>query len=419
MTSVLYASNSLRCQENTPLSIGLEKREALRQAIERISTSLQPRLRQFEDQGEYCVIRNLIGTVELRDGSLVEVIPKTAPGGDWVRAVLSLIVDDRVEITGERLGGLSASREDLAAALARLYADRLERGLRRDGPLLLMQRIRRSSTTFAGKLDVSSWLRDAWKRPVPFPVETSQLQADNDFSRAMAVAAEILARASRDHGVASRLRAAAGMLRPGAAAVVSLPAGIERRVLPSQWAVYHSAWSIAVSVLRRRSPFGADGSNRGVTIAIEPWPLLEELLRRSLKSAAFEAAKDGRVVFMRPEERITLLQNSSGTATASTKPDGQLIEGGQALATFDAKYRDRSVDRRPTEGELYQALAEARAAGAQIAVLAYPDGLPTEESRVQVPGGAPERLLTIGLDLFGYRHGYESLRGREIWELIR
>lgn len=419
MSSVLHASRVLRCQENTPLSIDLEKREALRQAIERLSASIQPRLRQFEDQGECCVIRNLIGTVELRDGSLVEVIPKTAPGGDWVRAVLSLLVGNRVEIAGERLGGLSAPREDLAAALARLYADRLERGLRREGPLLLMQRTRRRSTTFAGKLQVSSWLRDAWKRPVPFPIESSQLQADNEFSRAMAIAAEILARVSRDHGVASRLRAAARMLRPGAAAVVSLPAGIERRVLPSQWAVYHSAWSIAVAVLSRRSPFSADGSNRGVTIAIEPWPLLEELLRRSLRAAAFESAKDGRVVFMRPEERVTLLRDAAGSSTASTKPDGQLIEAGRTLATFDAKYRDRSNDGKPTEGELYQALAEARATGARIAVLAYPDSLPPEESRVQMPGGSPERLLTIGLDLFGYRHGYESLRGREIWELVR
>ena len=130
-----------------------------------LSNSLRPRLRQFEEQGEYCIIRNLIGTIAFRDGRLVEVVPKTRPGGDWIRAVLSLLVESRVDISGERAGGLSAPREDLAIALARLYADQLERALRRDGPLLLMQRTQRRSTTFAGKLDVTSWLRDAWKKP--------------------------------------------------------------------------------------------------------------------------------------------------------------------------------------------------------------------------------------------------------------
>lgn len=419
MSTISNAPQILRYQENEQLFLDTEKREALRQAINSLSSSLRPRLRQFEEQGEYCIIRNLIGTIAFRDGRVVEVVPKTRPGGDWIRAVLSLLVESRVDISGERTGGMSAPREDLAVALARLYTDRIERALRRDGPLLLMQRTHRSSTTFAGKLDVTSWLRDAWKKPVPFPVETSQLQADNDFSCAMAITAEILARVSKDHGIASRLRAAARLLRPGAPAAVALPAGVEHRILPSQWAVYRPAWAIAVAVLGRRSPFSAEGSHRGVTIAIEPWPLLEELLRRSLKAAAFEAAKDGRVVVPKPEEAVPLLRDASGIPTANVKPDGQLIEAGRTLATFDAKYRDRSGDSRPTEGELYQALAEARATGAPLAVLAYPDSRPPEESNIQISGGRPERLLTIGLDLFAYRSGYESAHGRAIWELVR
>jgi hypothetical protein len=282
-----------------------------------------------------------------------------------------------------------------------------------------MQRNTRLSTTFSGKLVVSSWLRNAWIHPVPFPLETSHLETDNDFSRALASAAEMLARVSKDHGVASRLRAAARMLRPGSPAAVTLAAGIERRVLPSQWAAYRPAWSIAVAVLTRRSPLHPEGVQRGVTIAIEPWPLLEELLRRSLKAATFEAAKDGRAVVAKPEQKIALLHDAVGTTRASVKPDGQLVESGRTIATFDAKYRDRSGDGMPTEDELYQALAEARAAGAPVAVLAYPDSRPPLECTVQLPGNCPGRLLTIGLDLFAYRSGYETDHGRAIWELLR
>lgn len=169
MSAISNTSQIPRYQENEQLFLDAEKREALRKAINSLSSSLRPRLRQFEEQGEYCIIRNLIGTIAFRDGRVVEVVPKTRPGGDWIRAVLSLLVESRVDISGERTGGLSAPREDLAIALARLYTDRLERALRRDGPFLLMQRTHRSSTTFAGKLDVTSWLRDAWEKSRAIP----------------------------------------------------------------------------------------------------------------------------------------------------------------------------------------------------------------------------------------------------------
>lgn len=419
MNSVGSGSRIARYRENEPLVLEGARRTALRSAIDALKRSLQPHLPQFEERGDYCVIRNLIGTVALPDGTLVEVVPKTRPGGDWVRAVLSLLVANRIEATGDRVAGLSAPREDLAAALARLYADRLERALRRDGPLLLMRRYCHASTTLKGRLDVTRWLRDAWKRPVPFPVEISQLSADNDFSRALAIVASILASAARDHTIAARLRAAARALRPGSPAVAALPTGIERRTLPSQWAVYSPAWSIAVAVLARRSPLHPEGMQRGIAVAIEPWPLMEELLKRSLEAAALVAMKCGRIVIAKHQGDIALLRNDCGAVTANVTPDGRLIEGERTLATIDAKYRDRSSGARPTDDECYQALAQARAADAPVAVLAYPDDRPPVERFVQPPGTCPERLLTVGLDLFAYRWGSERTHGRTLWELIR
>ena len=69
--------------------------------------------------------------------------------------------------------------------------------------------------------------------------------------------------------------------------------------------------------------------------------------------------------------------------------------------------------------ELLDRLDQMTAPGAPLAVLAYPDSRPPEQSNIQLSGGLPERLLTIGLDLFAYRSGYESGHGRAIWELVR
>ncbi|HET6940568.1 MAG TPA: hypothetical protein VFH89_00250 [Sphingomicrobium sp.] len=366
-------------------------------------------------------ITNLIGMVELSTGTVLHVRPKTQPGDDWIRSVLALLVGaDPVDAAGERAAGLSQARPDLFEALAAIYAARLERALHRDGPILVMQRERRMSATLAGKLDVTAWSRRFLSHPTQFPIESNRLAADNDYSRALAFVADRFAIGARSLVTKARLARAAGLLRPGVAVPHSAPAGAELRRLPPQWAVYSPAWSIACAVLARRSLLGSERSHAGISIAIEPWPLLERLLVRSIKSGAAQAQRIGLAVAATGHRELRLL-SSFGPGPhghRSAEPDGMLFENGLALATFEAKYRDYDPDEGPLRHEIFQALSAARAAGAHTAVLVYPGSFPTARWMVDQSGPNPARLFAVGLEMFSYVPGGEMRRGEDLMELV-
>lgn len=409
------------CVEGTPVTLAPPDRDLLRSAARRLQRELKLRLPAIAEDDRGLRVTNLIGAVDLAVGTTLHIQPKTRPGDDWIKSVLSLLVgEDTVDAAGERAAGLATARPDLFEALAALYATRLERALHRDGPILVMQREQRLSSTLSGKLDVTRWSRRFLSNPTHFPIETNRLTADNDYGRALAFVAQRFAEGTRALVTKARLVRAAGLLRPGLPVPQAPPAGVELRRLPSQWTVYAPAWGVACAMLARRSLLGVEGSHVGVSIAIEPWPLLERLLVRSLASAATQAQIIGRSVTSNGHRDLRLLVVSGGGAQRHhfAQPDGMLFEDGVPVATFEAKYRDYEPAIGPLRHEVYQALAAARAAAAPVAVLVYPGSFPTAEWSVDQPDVSPRRLLAVGLEMFSYAKGGETRRGEALLECL-
>lgn len=395
----------------------------LRIAGLRLRRHLRPRLGGINEHDGRFVVRGIVGSVDLGAGLVLNVVPKTEHGEDWIHAVLDLLVgSDRIDAAGERAAGLSPNRRSLLDVLASHYAARLERALRRDGPILLLEQQYTTVPYLKGKLDVSQWVRRATSSPNRFPVSFDLLTPDHDISRALALVARMLAGAARSPETRGRLLTAVRGLRPGAAEQVAVSQAVVTRRLPPQWAIYEPAWSIARAVLMQRSLFGATGSHQGISVAIEAWPLLERLLDRTLASAVRQAYATGEELAAPPRLRTILLDEPEGSALEAqyVEPDGRLERDGATIAIFDAKYKRRTGAREwPSRTDIHQAVVTAAACGSPLAVLVYPEDFPAAWWRVRGAGGHPVRLAAIGLGLFGYRAGAgDEARGSRVLEII-
>lgn len=417
----------LTCVEGEAFVVDAPTRHRLNLSITRLQRELRFRSWPLADSpGGKIVINGIVGTIAIGDGRNLEVTPKTNPGDTWIASVLSLLVGaDRIDAAGERKAGLVSERKSLRAVMAAIYASRLEEALRREGPLLLLVRQRRLSSSLRGKLNASLWLRHSLRRPHLFPTESSALTANNDFSQGLAFVAELLARETPNHGVKSRLFALQKALLPGRSCLTHAPNGVELRSLPIQWAAYDPAWSIARTILLKKSLLGPAGGHQGISIAIEMWPLLERLLCRSLRAATRVAQRApsihvGLSVPPRPYSKV-LLSAMSGSFedSRSVEPDGILAMGGNVRATFDAKYKKRNIGSWPSREDIYQVVTTAAAYNSPLAVLVYPDKFDAVWWSVNGMKGAPAKLAALGLGLFSFRPGSgDSERGREILRML-
>lgn len=379
----------------------------IRRAAQRLNKQLAPRLPLLVEDGPRVAFQNLIGTVRLNDTMLVEVAPKVDAGEDWVRATLDLLdPGDPIDVAGDRLAGLAPRHRNLLDALAASYAQRLGRAMRRDGPLLVLERRSEELPVLRGKLRATAYLRSAPVRPHRFPVTFDSLSADNDFTKAMAVVAGVLQRATTSSATASALAELRVGLRPGSPEFAAINPAVVSRPLPAQWSVYRPAWSIAIAILSNSSLLRSTGLHRGVEVAIEAWPLLEHLLERGLQAAQHEAAAKGRTVSIIPKQLQPLLTNPGHPASPrGVEPDGQLAEAGVTIATFEAKYSPGPLARGwPPRSHIFQALSTAAACDSPLAVLVYPRSF--APIWWDVAGlGRPSHLAAIGLGLFSYRRG--------------
>jgi len=411
------------CVEGEPFTVEPALQSAVRSAARRLKTQLLPTLpRILTQDGDQFTFSGIIGTVSVSANVLFEIVPKTEPGDDWIHAVLDLLVGtERIDAAGERAAGLSNQRRSLLEVLAAIYASRLQRALRRDGPILLIERHHADLAYLKGKLQVTPWVRRAAWQPHRLPVAFDRLTADHDFSRALATVARLLAGVSRSAETRSVLLEASRGLRPGFAEDVPPARSVLGRPLPPQWSIYHPAWSIAVAVLAQRALLGRVGQYQGVSIAIEAWPLLERLLQRSLAAAVSRANGNGRQLTAPGKHTTALLEPLDTLAgpARSVEPDGRLMEARQTVATFEAKYKRRG-DSWPPREDIFQALATAAACGSPLAVLVYPDEFPTCRWRVRGFRGRPQELAAVGLGLFTYRSGGgDEERGARILDLMR
>jgi McrBC 5-methylcytosine restriction system component len=405
--------------EGVPFRLQGSQPDLLRRSIAELEQRLKPGFRVLEERADELVVRGVVGTIRLGPNTFLDVAPKTVPGDDWIASVLALLgVSDPIQVAGDRRSGLAAHR-NLYDVLASLYAERLLRALRREGPLLLMERRDATKPVLKGRLNVSAWTRKASWRPHVFPVSFQELTSDNDFSRALAHVATLLARSTTAPRTRGMLLDCARNLRPGAPEAFTVRPQAALRSLPSQWAAYQPAWDIAVAVLSQRSLLGTVGHRYGVSLAIEAWPLLERLLEQALRAAVSLAEQRGQKL-RAPGGRRTKLLAGVNTRGRSVVPDGRLIDQAEHhLATFEAKYARSDSETWPPREHYFQALATAAACGSDLAVLVYPAAFEPVWWSTDSFNGKPRHLVAIGLGLFDYRRGVGDVeRGRALLNLL-
>lgn len=398
-------------------------------ALERLERELQPTLKFAGGTSSRPRADNLIGTVGLPDGSVVDVTPKISTDERWIASTISLLEDDRLEASSSR-DVHPGTDHDLGSALARVYLRRLTEALSREGPLVTIHPQHASSALLRGRLEVSQWLRSAALNPHRFPQVLSVMDADNTHTAAMATVASRLADATRSPRVASGLRQAALALRPGLPQHLTFDPTRPLADLPPQWRGYAPAWSIAASVLRRTPILGWQGAGSGVEIAVEPWPLLERLLERALDNAARVSSGTERpLVHLKKRKHRLLTPIGAPPAgplgvlhgAAGFTPDGVLAlaaDHRKVVATFEAKYvRPRGL--RTISSHIYQAIVAAAGSGAQVAVLAYPECSEAVRWKVSGFGGRPAHVIAVGLGMYEYERGAGDVaRGELLLDLV-
>ena len=412
---------TIAVDEGIAFTIDGDLRVPLRDACRRIQLQLGTSFTVLQEAAGMFTIRGVVGTIAVRAGVVLDVTPKVAAEDNWIAAVLDLLLPpDPIDVAGDRRAGLARHR-NLLDVLAGIYAERLGRALRRDGPILVMERRQATMPVLKGKLRITDWARRAAWEPHRFPVAFQELTVDNDYSRALARVATLLAQGTTNPRTRGTLLDGARALRPGAPEVAHVGTHLALRRLPAQWAAYEPAWDITVSVLSRRSLLGSVGARHGVSIAIEAWPLLERLLERAL-TAAVRAARDSPRMLTAPTKTGTaLLRPARGHAVPGRRviPDGRLAENGQHVATLEAKYARLNLADGPPREHVFQALSTAAACNSPLAVLVYPDRLEAAWWEVQGFHGHPAYLAVIGLGLFSYRRGAGDVdRGQRLLDLL-
>ncbi|MGD8215785.1 5-methylcytosine restriction system specificity protein McrC [Aestuariimicrobium sp. Y1814] len=385
----------------------------IRARLAELAVELRPR-RKFVAPGSDLVIRNLVGTVQVNRDLVLDIAPDVSEGVDWAGALVDLLSPPtRIGFGGENRESERRPVRVLPDAFAELYLRQLDGALRKDGPLTLIQSQYASVPSLAGRLDVTRWVTQRTLKPADFPQHRSALTVDNPFTAMLAAVAQLLASSTSDPRVASALHGASGRLRPGLAPHVALDPSAALRELPPQWRAYGPAWATARSVVRRVAPLRRHGHLEGLGVALEPWPLLETLLERSLKAVGEVAARQGHAGLSGLGHTGTYpLRTPTGDTAPGTErfhvkgdvdPDGLLRRGSDVVATFEAKYTTPTTERIRTHA--FQALTTAAALRSPIAVLVYPTNF--EPIIWELTGFTthPQRLIAVGLDMYRYRSG--------------
>ncbi len=417
----------LECVEGEPLDVDPVTAELLRRRLAELQTEMRPRLPFLSATAGKTTVTNLVGTVQISADLVIDIRPKTAPGQDWARSLIDLIETEPISLGGETRDAEWTGRTVLPDAFARIYAAQLTAATRREGPLTLLVTKSESRSVLAGRLNVSRWVTSRITKPHRFPQTRTVLSADNRYTRAMAWVAEALASRTLDPRLRRRLLSAARDLRPGYPEHTFVEPGVALSDIPSQWRTYSPAWATAQAVLRQISPLHRSGQLHGLGLAVEPWPLLERLLTRSLQSAAHQARETG-LSMCSPSKQISApLVNPIYGETVSrlsrihvkrrVKPDGVLFSDDSVVATLEAKYSyPQSAD--DIRGHMFQALTTAGALDSPLSILVYPELSEPMVWDVEGFGGRPAKLIALGLDMYGYKLGGDRLRGAELLKLV-
>lgn len=404
-----------------PVSLTQRDADEVRAAVDGLKNVLRPRLSQLDaGPGGLTTVKNLLGSVRLPSGGTLQIQPRQTARERWTESVAQLLDGDtRIAVSGSQRSSHSPNRNDLVTAVALEYSNRLAAALHRTGPIEAYRRERLLSHRLNGHLRTSRWLRTTWLKPAIFPIERDSYTTSNDFSQGLAKVAAILAVSARNATVTARLRNLERQLLPGEPPPMIVNPAIASRRMPIQWSAYQPAWDIAAAVLRNTSVVGDPGTVNGLEVAVEPWPLLETLLVRTLRAFGHLS---GEYEFV-PKRKYPVLthQDPAGAGHAiharSVEPDGLLLRNSQPLISFEAKYTTSTSP--PERDHVFQALTTAAALGASLAVLVYPGDEQAMIYDVCGFSGVPRHLATIGLSMFAYtRSTGDIVRARQIAALL-
>lgn len=409
------------------LGLSVEEGQLIRARLGELAAELKP-TRTFLAPGSDLIVRNLVGTVQVNRDLVLDVAPNVAAEVNWTGALVDLLSPPtRVTFGGDNRESDPHPVRVLPDAFAELYLRQLDRAVRREGPLSLILSHYTSTPSLAGRLDVTRWVSQRTLKPANFPQHRSILTVDNPYTALLAAVAELLASSTSNPRIASALRGTAGRLRPGLAPHVALDPSAALRELPPQWRSYGPAWATARSVVRRVAPLRRHGHLEGLGVALEPWPLLETLLQRSLVALGDVAAQHGQHGLSGHGHTGSYpLRTPAGVAAPGTAgfhvkggvdPDGLVKRGDDVVATFEAKYTTPTTERIRTHG--FQALTTAAAIRAPIAVLVYPTDFEAVSWNLTGFTTHPGRLVAVGLDMYSFRRGSgEELRAERIYRAI-
>lgn len=404
--------------ENTPFRVDDSERARLQALSRRLKRDLG--FLPVEAQGREATAVGVVGSLSLGPATSIEVRPKLETEADWLTAVVELM-ERRIGLGAESRVSPTSPRH-LRDVLADLFAVRLSQALAHDGPIAVLERRDETRTMLRGRLHVGRWVRHAATTPQRFPVSFDALTTDNAYSRALSFVARQLASSCSDRRVRATLLRSARLLRPGAPEVAALDPGIHRRSLPPQYGAYRPAWALAVAILSGRTLVGSKGRRYGFSVVVPTWPLLETLLRRTLRASAEIATSEGEVLSALPKGRVDFLlpRDPPELDARQVEPDGRLVQAsGSVRATFEAKYKNHHDPGWPSREDVFQAACAAAACRSRLAVLVYPGRFTDKIWAVRNMPSGPLLLAAIGLDLFSYRRQDDHSRGQRILKLIR
>ncbi len=390
-----------------------EEAELIRSRLSELATELKPRF-NFLASGSELTIRNLVGSVRITRDLVLDVAPRVAADVQWTRALVDLLSPPtRVGFGGDNKESERHPVRVLPDAFADLFVGQLDGALRREGPLTLIQSRATTPPSLTGRLDVTRWVSQRALKPAHFPQHQSMLTVDNPFTSMLAAVAELLAASTSNPRTAAALRGVTGRLRPGLAPHVALDPSTALRELPPQWRAYRPAWSTAVAVVRRVAPLRRHGNLEGFGVALEPWPLLETLLKRALQALGAVAAQSGHTGLagsghsglypLRKPVGNTPPGTGSFHVKGEVQPDGILKRGTRVVASFETKYAVPTP--KAIREHAFQALTTAAALHAPAAVLVYPTDFEAVAWSLTGFSKHPDRLIAVGLDMYGYRSG--------------
>lgn len=404
----------VRVREHENREFSHETARMVADAVQGLAPILRPRISQVARTDGVVTVKNLVGSVRVSDGTVLEVEPKVPVDVAWPHAVVQLLDEkSRISVTGSQRSSRGDKRPDLTAVIAFEYARRLERAILREGPLQVFERQQYTSRRLNGRLDIGRYARNAWRDPTMFTVRRDDLTVANDFARGFSLVAHAFRSSVSDASLVSRLVRLESAVIPGHPLPGFINPSVGLRRMPVQWASYRPAWDIASAVLLNRSIINDPGHNVGLEVAVEPWLLLETLLQRTLKAAERQSGD----LVSRVKRNYPLLKFEEETA-GEVSPDGVLEDAsGRVIATFEAKYTRSSSH--PKEEHRYQALTAAAVLASPLAVLVYPGSDAMKLYDVEGFSGRPARLATVGLDMYSYeQESGDTSRASTILDLL-